>query len=241
MSTVLVLGASGATGRLLVQQLLDQQVKVKAVVRDCATLPEAIRSSSDCRIIEAEIARVSALELGDWVADCEVVCSCLGHRMTFKGLFGRPRELVTDAVKKVAEAVNTRDPAHPLRLVLMNTSGNSNRDIPEIPPLSQRLVVSIIRALLPPHADNEKAADYLRLEVADQHPNLEWVAVRPDGLIDESDVSAYDVSASPIRNVIFDAGKTSRINVANFMMRLALEPDLWEKWQGRMPVIYNRG
>ncbi|MDZ7764501.1 MAG: NAD(P)H-binding protein [Melioribacteraceae bacterium] len=42
---VFVAGATGATGRLLVEQLLNRNVNVKTVVRDKNRLPEKIRSS----------------------------------------------------------------------------------------------------------------------------------------------------------------------------------------------------
>ncbi|OOY35540.1 hypothetical protein BOV90_03935 [Solemya velum gill symbiont] len=45
---------------------------------------------------------------------------------------------------------------------------------------------------------------------------------------------------SPVRNVIFNAGKTSRINVADFMSDLAVKSELWNEWKGKMPVIYDR-
>jgi hypothetical protein len=121
----------------------------------------------------------------------------------------------------------------------MNTTGNSNGDIPEKPPYSQRLVISLLRVMLPPHVDNENAADFLRVKVGQNNNNIEWVAVRPDGLIDETQVSPYDINVSPIRNVIFDAGTTSRINVADFMSELAVNTALWNEWKGQMPVIYN--
>ena len=124
-------------------------------------------------------------------------------------------------------------------MLLMNSSGVSNRDIREKPPLSQRLVVALLRVLLPPHADNENAADFLRLSIGRAHRNIEWVAVRPDSLTDEGSVTEYDLESSPIRNAIFNAGATSRINVANFMSRLVTEPELWRTWKGQMPVIYN--
>jgi hypothetical protein len=126
-----------------------------------------------------------------------------------------------------------------VKVILMNTTGNSNRDIPEKPPLSQRIVTSLLRLLLPPHVDNEEAADFLRTRVGQDHAYIEWVAVRPDGLTEEEEVSAYEIHPSPIRNPIFNAGSTSRINVANFMANLATDPALWEEWKGRMPVIYN--
>ena len=64
--------------------------------------------------------------------------------------------------------------------------------------------------------------------------------MRPDGLTDEAEVTPYDIHASPTRDAIFDAGKTSRINVADFMANLLTDDDLWSRWHGQMPVIYNR-
>ena len=68
---------------------------------------------------------------------------------------------------------------------------------------------------------------------------LEWTAVRPDGLIDEEKVSEYEIHPSPIRSAMFNAGKTSRINVAHFMANLIADNKTWNKWKGQMPVIYN--
>lgn len=98
----------------------------------------------------------------------------------------------------------------------------------------------MLRGLLPPHVDNERAADFLRNEIGQNNQTIEWVAIRPDGLINEVNVTDYDVYESPIRNVIFDAGTTSRINVANFMAELVVNKNLWSQWKGKMPVIYNQ-
>ena len=65
-------------------------------------------------------------------------------------------------------------------------------------------------------------------------------SVRPDTLINEDNVTEYELYASPIRSALFNPGKTSRINVGNFMARLIVENDLWNKWKGQMPVIYNK-
>ena len=94
--------------------------------------------------------------------------------------------------------------------------------------------------MLPPQVDNEKAADYLRTEVGQNNGVVEWAAVRPDSLIDEGEVTEYEVHPSPIRSAIFDAGKTSRINVGSFMADLIIDNDTWNKWKGQMPVIYNK-
>jgi len=98
----------------------------------------------------------------------------------------------------------------------------------------------LLRLLLPPHVDNEKAADFLRTEIGQDDSEIEWAAVRPDSLIDEPEMTDYEEHASPIRDTIFDAASTSRINVAHFMAKLITDHGKWNKWKGQMPVIYNK-
>jgi len=93
--------------------------------------------------------------------------------------------------------------------------------------------------LLPPHVDNEQAAEYLRTVIAQDDGVIEWVAVRPDGLINESEVTDYSIHPSPTRSAIFDAGKVSRINVGHFIAELITNDFTWETWKGKMPVIYG--
>lgn len=238
--TVLVVGASGATGRLLVKQLLNRGLKVKVIVRSPAKLPEEIRSHANLSVIHATVLALSEAEMAQHVKECDAVASCLGHNINFKGIYGHPRLLVTETTRRLCNAIKANQPDKPVRFVLMNTTGNSNRDIPEKISFGQKCVIGLIRLLLPPHRDNERAADYLRVQIGQNDGTIEWAAVRPDSLIDESQVTEYAVYASPIRNAIFDPGKTSRINVGNFMADLMTDDALWHKWRGQMPAIYNK-
>jgi hypothetical protein len=121
----------------------------------------------------------------------------------------------------------------------MNTTGNSNRDLNEPISFAQKCVIGLLRLLLPPHVDNEAAADYLRCEVGQKNSFIEWTAVRPDGLSDEDAVTDYTIHPSPTRSAIFNAGKISRINVGHLMAKLITDVNLWNKWKGQMPVIYS--
>jgi putative NADH-flavin reductase len=239
MKKAVVVGASGATGKLLVAALLNRDTEVTAIVRSSSSLKSAFESHPNYREVTASVTEMPDHAWSRLLKDCDVVLSCLGHNLNFRGMFGEPKRLVTDTMKKVFRVIESLKPDKKVRVILMNTTGNSNRDIPEKAPLSQRLVISILRLLLPPHVDNEEAADFLRTCVGQSHPCMEWVAVRPDGLTDEVEVSQYAIHPSPTRNPIFDAGSTSRINVADFMARLATDSELWDMWRGRMPVIYN--
>lgn len=237
--TTLVVGASGATGRLLVRHLLDRGESVRTIVRSARSLPEEIATHPGLSVIQASLLDLDDETMARHVSGCGAVASCLGHNLTFKGLFGQPRRLVTDATSRLCDAISSHKPQKPVRFVLMNTTGNSNRDLNEPVSPAQRVVIALLRLLLPPHADNEEAADYLRTRIGQDHASIRWVAVRPDGLVDEEKTTGFTLHPSPIRSAIFNPGKTSRINVACFMADLITKPDVWNEWQGRMPVIYN--
>ena len=153
---------------------------------------------------------------------------------------GQPRKLVTDATRRLCNAITSNNLKSKTKFVLMNTTGNRNRDLNEPLSFGQKCVIRLLRLLLPPHVDNEKAADYLRTEIGQNHNFVEWVAVRPDGLINEETVTDYEIHPSPTKSAIFNAGNVSRINVAHFMARLINDDRLWTEWKGQMPVIYSK-
>ena len=238
--TTIVVGASGATGRLLVEQLLCRGHKVKIVVRSLDSLPESISSHDNLSVIRASVLDLSDTEMARLVKGCDAVASCLGHNLSFRGIFGRPRRLVTDATRRLCNAIKSTRPENRVKFVLMNTTGNSNRDLVEEISFAQKCVIGLIRLLLPPHADNENAADYLRTQVGQNDGTIEWAVVRPDRLLDEGKVTEYEVHPSPIRSAIFNAGSTSRINVGSFMADLITDESTWNQCKGKMPVIYNK-
>lgn len=241
--TILVVGASGATGRLLVEQLLAEGKKVKIIVRSIDALPYSIKQNDQLTITESNLLDMTHAQLKDQVKGCCAVACCLGHNLNIKGMFGHPRRLVTDAVQRLCYAIETTAPTianTPVKFILMNTTGNQNTNAGEKVSVSQAFVVGLIRFLLPPHADNEEAAAYLQSRFGSQQKLIEWLAVRPDSLINEGTVTEYQAYASPIRSAIFDAGKTSRINVAHFMSQLLINNTTWNKWRNQMPVIYNK-
>jgi NAD(P)-dependent dehydrogenase (short-subunit alcohol dehydrogenase family) len=238
--TTLVVGASGATGRLLVEQLLKRGQNVRVIVRSPENLSEFLINHDNMSVIHASLLNLSDAEMGQHVKGCDAVACCLGHNMSLKGIYGHPRKLVTDATRRLCNAIKANKSEEPTKFVLMNTAGNSNRDLHEPISFGQSCVIGLLRLLLPPHVDNERAADYLRTGIGQNDRAIEWAAVRPDNLINEDEVTEYELHPSPTRSAIFDAGSTSRINVAHFMARLITEVDLWNKWKGQMPVIYNK-
>lgn len=238
--TTLVVGASGDTGRLLIEQLLLLKQHVKVIVRSPDNMPKSWKNNKHLSIIHASVLELSDLEMIQYEQGCDAVASCLGHNMTWKGVYGHPRRLVTDAVRRLTNSITANEPTKPIKFLLMNTTGNRNRDLKEPISLSQKIVIRLLRLLLPPHVDNENAADYLRTKVGQKNQYIEWVAVRPDSLVNEEEVTGYALYPSPTRSAIFNAGKTSRINVGHFMAHLITDDSVWNRWQGQMPVIYNK-
>ena len=213
---------------------------MKAIVRSPDKLPTAIRNHDNLSVIQASVLDLSAAELAQHVKGCDAVASCLGHNLNLKGIYGQPRKLVADATRRLCTAIRANRLEKPTKFVLMNTAGNSNHDLNEPISFAQKGIIGLLRLLLPPHSDNEQAADYLRSKVGQSDKLIEWAVVRPDNLLNETNVTAYDVYPSPIRSALFDAGQTSRINVGHFMADLITADHIWQKWQGQMPVIYNK-
>lgn len=238
--TTLVLGASGATGRLLVQELLNRGQRVRAIVRSTDNLPQQLSNHDNLSVIVASVLELSDAQLLEHVNGCDAVASCLGHNLNLKGIFGQPRKLVTDACRRLCDAIKANQPDGPTKFVLMNTAGNSNRDLNESISFAQKCVIGLLRLILPPHVDNEQAADYLRNKIGQDNRAIQWVVVRPDGLIDEDRVTEYEVHPSPTRSAIFNSGKSSRVNVGHLMAELITDDSVWDKWNGQMPVLYNK-
>ncbi|MCX6151424.1 MAG: SDR family oxidoreductase [Ignavibacteriales bacterium] len=235
---VLVLGATGATGRLVVQQLLNRNVETKIVVRD---INKASTNYLNNKLLKCVVGSVYEFKRGkylDLINDCDAVISCLGHNISFRGIFGKPRMLVTNCIRNICEAIEASK-ENKVKVILMNTTANRNRKLNEKYSLKDRIVLSFLSFALPPQKDNVEVAKYLSNTIGENNSKLEWTAVRPDTLIDEEKESDYKIFESPKQSPVFDAGKTSRINVSCFMAELLLNDELWNKWKFKMPVIYN--
>ena len=61
--TTLVVGASGATGRLLVEQLLNRGQIVKVIVRSPDKLPEVVKDHDNLSVIHASLLEISDIEM----------------------------------------------------------------------------------------------------------------------------------------------------------------------------------
>ena len=237
---VLLVGGTGRTGSRVLAQLLERGVPVRAIVRSASRLPEGVTSNRLLTVVEADLLSMPSEELQRRLDGWDTVISCLGHNLSVKGLFGKPRDLVTRAVSNLAHTVETMHPAEAVRFILMNTvSVNQPAKADTRRGAGERFFLWVLRGVLPPARDNQYAADFFAEQVGASNPSVEWVAVRPDSLLD-GDVTEYRLSDELVSSV-FKADETNMANVAHFMCELTTNASAWQRWKAKMPVILNAG
>lgn len=233
----LILGASGATGKLVVQQLVKRNIKVRMVVRESAIIPSNVIDDNTIEIIKGNINDFEIPYIKDLLKDCDSVICCLGHNINLKGILGPPHKLVSNTVAKIIEALQALKLNK--KFILMSTTAYTNTKINEKNTLGEKIIFLVLKILLPPHKDNMLAADQLVYKLGSKS-NINWVAIRPDSLFDEQMESAYELHHHKNRSPIFNPGRTSRINVSHFMVELLTNDRLWQEWKYNTPVIYNK-
>ncbi len=236
--TVLLVGGTGRTGRRALRQLLDRGVSVRAIVRSAGRLPPEVAGSPNLTVIEASLLSLRDEELQRHLRGCDAVISCLGHVLSLKGVFGPPRDLVTKATMRLCRAVEALRPPAPVRFILMSSvSVHRPGGLDTRRGSFERAFLWLLRGVLPPAMDNQRAADFLLEEIGARNAFVQWAAVRPDALL-EGEISEYALHEGLV-NGLFAPGSTNMANVAHFMCELATNPKTWADWKGKLPVITN--
>jgi uncharacterized protein YbjT (DUF2867 family) len=235
---VLILGATGRTGGRVLTQLLDRGVPVRVIVRSADRLPAGTESNPLLSVVVADVLSLPTGQLRRHLEGCDTVISCLGHPLSARGIFGKPRDLVERAVRNVRTAVAGSPRSVPVRLILMSSvSVNQPGQADARRGRVERACLAVIRGAVPPSRDNQRAADFLFREVGAADPKLQWVVVRPDTLT-EGDVGEYQAHDGIVAS-LFRPDRTRMAEVAHFMCDLTIDQDAWQRWRGRMPVIVD--
>jgi nucleoside-diphosphate-sugar epimerase len=243
---VLILGATGRTGGRVLTQLLERGVPVRAIVRSADRLPAGSAGNPLLEVVEADLIALPPEVLGEYLAGCDTVISCLGHTISARGILGPPHDLVRQAVGLVREAAEAGQPEQtaagqpgaPVRLILMSSvSVNQPGRADARRGRGERAYMKGLRAFVPPARDNQRAADLLAHEVGPADPHLQWVIVRPDTLT-EGDLAEYRVHDALVSS-LFKPDSTRMSEVAHFMCELATDDATWQRWRSRMPVIVD--
>lgn len=192
---ITVLGATGGTGRQLIDQALEASHEVTAVVRDPAKLPV---HHPRLTVVRADVLDASALT--PHVIGRDAVLSALGG----SGL--GPTTVQSEATAAVIEAMRE---VGVRRLIVVSNSGMVEGDNEGV--FTKYLVNPILRRVL-----REPWADMARMEAIVHGGDLDWTVVRPPMLTDGPRTETY-------RRVLGDSSRAgirvSRANLADCMLR----------------------
>ncbi len=236
--TVLLVGGTGRTGRRVLEQLLTRGARVRVIVRSSAKLGADIERNPNVAVVSADLLSLGDDDLRRHLLGCDAVISCLGHVISFRGVFGPPYDLVARATARLCRGIEALQPAEPVKFVLMGSvSVNHPGGSDSRRRAFEKMVLWVLRVLVPPARDNQRAADFLRCTIGTDHRFVQWAAVRPDTLL-EGDVSEYALHEGLVSS-LFAPAHTNRANVAHFMCELVANPKVWDDWKGKFPVIVN--
>ena len=154
---VTIFGATGATGKLLVEQALDAGNDVAAYARDASRLG---MTHERLTVVQGELADASSIERA--VSGADAVISVLGPRV------GAKEKPITQGTRNVLAAMKT---AGVRRLIVSSTA--SATDPNDLPDLRIKALVSLVRLTMPAvYHDIVSAAQAVRASDRD------WTIVR---------------------------------------------------------------
>lgn len=238
--TVLLVGGTGRTGRRVLEQLLARGICVRAIVRARGKLSADVTANPNLTVVEADLYSLGDEDLRRHLRGCDAVVSCLGHVMSIRGVLGPPRDLVTQATTRLCRGIEALRPAVPVKFILMSSvSVHRPGGLDARRGSVEKTFLWVLRGLIPPANDNQRASDFLQTDIGANNPFVEWTAVRPDSLL-EGEVSEYALHEELV-NSLFAPASTNMANVAHFMCELVADSTTWATWKGKLPVITNAG
>jgi putative NADH-flavin reductase len=167
MSKLVVFGASGSTGRVLVAQALAAGHDVTAFVRDPVTAP------AGARVVVGDVLDKDAVDAA--VAGHEVIVSALGHRRRARNPWSRdlsPPDLMTHATEHLVNAARRHGVA---RLLFVSVHGCGD---------SRARTSVLYRFLVEKTTIGIAMRDFNAAEKTLAESELDWLAARPVTLSD---------------------------------------------------------
>jgi len=189
---LLVFGATGGTGRALLDQGLAQGYQMTAFVRN----PAALEARPGLTIVEGDVTDAAAVSRA--VAGHEAVLSALGPR---GGQYG----VLPGGVQNIVAAMSQ---AGVRRLIHVSSFGVGD-SLAQMGWVARRIVVPLfLRKAL-----DEKAIEEQVIRASD----LDWIIARPGGLEDGPRTGVYRCITDPREKV--GQPRIARADVADFMLQ----------------------
>lgn len=203
-------GATGGTGRLVLEKALAGGHQVKLLARNPEKLPAEMRSNPAVRVIQGD-AR-DPLVVNQVVSGVDAVVSTLGASSPFEksDLLGRSIPLVMAAMQQY----DVR------RIVVLGSGGWQPGALAKQSPIRRWLMESVAMKILKQPVESQK-----QQEAAILPSDRAWTIVAPPRLTNARPRGSYrvDGDALPAK-----ASQISRADVADFIYRTLFSPE-WER------------
>jgi putative NADH-flavin reductase len=188
---VIIFGASGKTGKYLVEQALTDGHEVTAFVRDESKLDIAHENLTNFVGDVLTFETVSESLEGQEIVICSLGTSDLGDTT-----------LRTKGTKNIVEAMSVND-ANRLFVISAMGVGESWKSLSFF---SKALFATLLRSSRIDHEAQEEIV---------MNTNLDWTIVRPSGLMDTPITGIYDVG----ENIAAKTSRIARADVSDFIIK----------------------
>lgn len=193
---IAVLGATGATGRLVIEQALARGDQVVAYVRN----PQGIAAKPSLKVVAGQLSDTPALKTA--ISGTDAVLVCLGtHKKKPIDLMQKSVPLIIRAMKEV----------NVLRLVLLSAYGVGETA------LTAGLIARIVYQTMVASVYRDKELSEALLPGS----GLKWTGVYPVGLTDGPLADAVEVRPMALVQKVSGLPMVSRANVARTMLDAA--------------------
>jgi nucleoside-diphosphate-sugar epimerase len=198
---IVIFGANGRTGRLLVEQALAAGHDVTAVTRRPVGFPI---THDRLDVVEADVHDPEAVDQA--VAGADAVLSTLGVPYVRK-----PINVYSDGIRNVVAAMSHHGVK---RLVVVSSSATEPYDHADGGFLLNRVLQPLISATI----GKTTYADMRRMEALVRGSGLQWTIMRPSGLFDAPAVSRYELHEEQAPGIF-----TSRADLAASLLEQATD------------------
>lgn len=189
---LVIFGANGGTGRLLTAQALDAGHRVTAITRK----PDGFPVSGDrLQVLKADV--YDAQDVADVLVGADAVLSTLGVPFTRK-----PITIYSQGAANIMAAMEQHGIK---RLVVVSAAATEPSRHADGGFLLNRVLQPLITATI----GKTTYADMRVMEALLRAGNLDWTVMRPSGLFDTTEVSAYELAEDRSERIF-----TSRADLA---------------------------
>jgi putative NADH-flavin reductase len=192
---VLVFGASGKTGKLIVKKLLKDGFSVIAFVRNPATM--ASFTQQNLRIVKGDILDYDSVQIA--VKECDIVVSALGNMKLMANT------IISDGVSNIIKAMKQYGKS---RLLFMSSLGVGD---------SKGQLGLIYNLIYLPTFLRNVFKDKERQEKLIHESGLEWTVIRPAHFLPFPLPMQYRICVAPKRPRLLPI--MSRYHVADFIAK----------------------